>query len=147
MVVDRLADGVRIAQLLASEVTGNESALRGLTVADADPDVEPTADGALAYRIVRERDGSGDGEGSAGDGSGEGTPDDLVAEVYVQPDRARIEAIAAPDAAATAAREADLRVRPKAVRPPRTLVFVEDGAQVKRALSVLEALRNGPNAE
>ena len=137
MVTDRLADGVRIAQLLASEVTGNESALRGLTVADADPDVEPTADGALAYRIVRERDDPADGKGLAGDDSVE-----LVAEVYVQPDRARIEAIAAPDATATAAREVGLRVRPKAVRPPRTLVFIEDGAGVKRALPVLEAIGN-----
>ncbi|TKX73834.1 hypothetical protein EXE46_12080 [Halorubrum sp. GN11_10-6_MGM] len=131
MVADRLTDGVRIAQLLASEVTGNESDLRGLTVVDADPDVEPTADGARAYRIVRGRDDSAE----------------PVAEVYVQPERARIEAIAAPDAAATAATDADLRVRPKATHSPRTLVFVEDGAGVKRALSVLEAIRNDPNGE
>ncbi|WP_434521667.1 hypothetical protein [Halorubrum sp. AS12] len=137
MVTDRLADGVRIAQLLASEVTGNESRLRGLTVVDADPDVEATTDGALAYRIARERGGSADG-----DESGE-----TVAEVYVQPDRARIEAIGAPEAAATAATEADLRVRPKAVRPPRTLVFVEDGAQVKRALEVLDAVGDGPHTQ
>jgi hypothetical protein len=142
MVTDRLADGVRIAQLLASEVTGNESGLRGLTVADADRDIEPTTDGALAYRIVRERDGSGDGDGPPGDEPPGDGPTELVGEVYVQPDRARIEVIDAPEAAATAAREADLRVRPKAVRPPRTLVFVEDGAQVKRALAVLEAVRN-----
>jgi hypothetical protein len=135
MVTDRLADGVRIAELLASEVTGNESGLRGLTVVDADRDVEPTADGALAYRIARERD-----DGASGS-------DAPVAEVYVQPDRARIEALAAPDAVADAAREADLRVRPKAVRPPRTLVFVEDGAAVKRALTALEALRTDPDAE
>ncbi|MEZ3162950.1 hypothetical protein ABNG03_01820 [Halorubrum sp. RMP-47] len=131
MVTDRLTDGVRLAQLLASEVTGNESRLRGLTVVDADRDVEPAADGALAYRIARERGGSDGGDERA----------DHVAEVYVQPDRVRIEATAAPDAVATAAREADLRVRPKAVRPPRTLVFVEDAAQVKRALAVLETLR------
>ncbi|MGM0447172.1 MAG: hypothetical protein ACQERM_02825 [Methanobacteriota archaeon] len=137
MVTDRLTDGVRIAQLLASEVTGNESDLRGLTVADADPDVEPTADGALAYRIVRERGDSPDGEASP----------EPVAEVYVQPDRARIETIAGPDAAATAAGEADLRVRPKAVRPPRTLVFVEDGAQVKRVLPVLSAVRKASDDE
>ena len=135
MVTDRLADGVRIAELLASEVTGNESGLRGLTVVDAEPDVEPTADGALAYRIARETDEGGGGSGAP------------VAEVYVQSDRARIEAIAAPDAVADAAREADLRVRPKAVRPPRTLVFVEDGAAVKRALTALEALRAEPDAE
>jgi len=45
-----------------------------------------------------------------------------------------------PAVAADAAESAGLRVRPKAVRPPRTLVFVEDGAQVKRVLSVFEAV-------
>ena len=137
MVTDRLDDGVRIAQLLASEVTGSEGRLRGLTVVDADRDVEPTTDGALAYRIARERDGD------ATDGDAAGAADrDVVAEVYVQPDRARIEAVAGQDAAAAAAADAGLRVRPKAVRPPRTLVFVGDGAAVKRALPVLEAVRN-----
>jgi len=149
MVTDHLTDGVRIAELLASEVTGNESGLRGLTVADADRDVEPTADGALAYRIVRERDGAADGDGSAkADGAADGDrPGEPFAEVYVQPDRARIEAITAPDAAAEAATDAGLRVRPKAVHPPRTLVFVEDGAAVKRALAVLEAIRNASGDE
>ena len=129
MVADRLDDGVRIAQLLASEVTGNEGRLRGLAVTDADPDAEPTADGALAYRIVAET-------GTAGDDA------TVVAEVYVQPDRARIEARAGPEAVATAAASAGLRTRPKATRPPRTLVFVEDGAGVKRALTPLTALRD-----
>jgi len=120
MVEDRLADGVRIAQLLASEVTGNEARLAALDVTDADPDVEPTVDGAIAYKLVR--------EGS------------VVAEALVQPDRVRVEFVVAPDVAADAGREAALRVRPKAVRPPRTLVFVEDGAQVKWILPVLEAV-------
>ena len=137
MVTDRLTDGVRIAELLASEVTGNESGLRGLTVADADRDVEPAADGAA------DGDGSVEADATA-DGHGPGEP---VAAVYVQPDRARIEAIAAPDAAAEAAAAADLRVRPKAVHPPRTLVFVEDGAGVKRALTALEAIRNASGDE
>ncbi|OYR48390.1 hypothetical protein [Halorubrum sp. Ea8] len=145
MVADRLTDGVRIGQLLASEVSGNEGRLRDLALADADPDVEPTTDGALAYRIVREGEAGGDGVGRE------------VAEVYVHPDRVRVEFVGgdadretdavdssdAPDIpglAAAAADEAGLRVRPKAVRPPRTLVFVEDGAQVKRALPVLAAV-------
>ncbi|WP_200531114.1 hypothetical protein [Halorubrum sp. LN27] len=145
MVEDRLTDGVRIGQLLASEISGNEGRLRDLALADADPDVEPTPDGALAYRIVRA------GEGGAGN---DAEADALtVAEVYVQPDRVRIEFVAGaggegnaveqpvrPEAAADAADEVGLRVRPKAVRPPRTLVFVEDGAQVKRALPVFEAV-------
>ncbi|MFC7042825.1 hypothetical protein [Halonotius sp. GCM10025705] len=42
MVQDRLRDGKRIAQLLASELTGDQSALATVVVADADPDVEAT---------------------------------------------------------------------------------------------------------
>lgn len=129
MVTDRLTDGVRIGQLLASEITGNDGRLGSLTLADADPDVEPTPDGALAYRVVVDVAS----EDTDGDDA------DLVAETYVQPDRVRLEFVAAPDAVAEAASEAGLRVRPKAVRPPRTLVFVEDGAQVKRVLSAFEA--------
>lgn len=120
MVEDRVTDGTRIAQLLASEVTGRETGpLASMAVVDADPDVEPTDDGTFAYGI--DRDG------------------DRLADTYVQPDRAYLEFRAGVDTAVEAAREAGLRVRPKAVEPPRTLVFVESGAQVKRALDVLVA--------
>jgi hypothetical protein len=122
MVEDRLQDGKRIAQLLASEIEGNGGTLAALAVSDADPDVEPTDDGALAYTV---RD--------------EGT-DDRLAEVYVQQDRARVEFLVGQDAAAEHGREQNLRVRPKATHPPRTLVFVEDGAQVKWVLPVFEAV-------
>ncbi|WP_435184636.1 hypothetical protein [Halobellus sp. EA9] len=122
MVEDRLTDGRRIAQFLASEVTGHDD-FDALAVTDADPDVEPTPDGAFAYAI----------EPARGDG-------DRVASVFVQPDRVRIEFARAVEAAADAADEAGLRVRPKAVRPPKTLVFVEDGAQVKRTLPVWRAV-------
>jgi hypothetical protein len=146
MTADRLADGVRIGQLLASEITGNEGRLRVLALADADPDVDPTPDGALAYAVVR-TDGRDNGtesangrvEGDEDDEDDENADTDLVAEVYVQPDRVRVEFVSAPDAVADAATEAGIRVRPKAVRPPRTLVFVEDGAQVKRVLPAFEA--------
>ncbi|WP_424006613.1 hypothetical protein [Haloferax denitrificans] len=127
MVADSLSDGTRIAQLLASEVTGHEDAFSVLSVVDADADVEPTADGALAYAVAA------DGE--------------RVAEVYVQPDRARVEFLAHPDVTAEAASEEGLRVRPKAVRPPRTLVFVEDGAQVKWTLPAFRALVAALDAE
>ncbi|MFO8115321.1 MAG: hypothetical protein R6U01_08175 [Halorubrum sp.] len=149
MVDDRLTDGVRIGQLLASEISGNRGRLRDLALADADPDAEPTADGALAYRIVRAVDGGAAADDErAVDGDAEAGGERAVAEVYVQPDRVRIEFVvgdddgeaALPAVAADAADEAGLRVRPKAVRPPRTLVFVEDGAQVKRALPVLAAV-------
>lgn len=119
MVTDRLRDGVRIAQLLASEVTGDQGRLNALTLTDADTDVEPTLDGALAYRITRE--------------------DEPIVDAYVQPDRLRLEFRAAIDAVAEAASDADLRVRPAGGESPRTLVFLEDGAAVKRVLPALRA--------
>ena len=131
MVEDRLADGTRIAQLVASEVTGHEASLADLSVVDADPDAEPTTDGTLAYRVAR-----AGGDESAGDGEGESQ---TLAEAYVHPDRARVEFLAGREAAAAAADAEGLRVRPKAVRPPRTLVFVEDGAEAKRTTAVFEA--------
>lgn len=52
MVEDRITDGTRIGQLLASELTGRESGpLADVSVVDADPDVEPTPDGAFAYAV------------------------------------------------------------------------------------------------
>jgi len=120
MVTDRLRDGVRIAQLLASEVTGDQGRLETLSVAEADTDVEPTLDGALAYRIAR-------GE-------------EPIVDAYVQPDRLRLEFRAAIDAVAEAASDAGLRVRPAGGESPRTLVFLEDGAGVKRVLPALRAV-------
>ena len=120
MVEDRITDGRRIAQLLASELTGHEETFAALSVVDSNPDVEPTDDGTLAYAV------------NAGEAR--------VAEVYVQPDRARVEFLVSPDLTAEAASEEGLRVRPKAVRPPRTLVFVEDGAQVKWILPAFREL-------
>jgi hypothetical protein len=120
MTTDRLSDGHRIAQLLASELESGASH-DALAVTDADPDVEPTADGALAYRVRN------------------APADETIASVYVQPDRARVEFRVAPAAVAEAAEREELRVRPKAAEPPRTIVFVEDGAQVKRVLPAFAA--------
>jgi len=53
MVEDEVTDGRRIAELLASELTGLAvGPLADLTVVDADRDVEPTAAGAFAYGIA-----------------------------------------------------------------------------------------------
>ncbi len=53
MVEDRITDGKRIGQLFASELTGRErEPLGAVSVEDADPDVEPTPEGAIAFRIV-----------------------------------------------------------------------------------------------
>ena len=122
MVEDRTTDGKRIAQLLSSEVDGREdSGLAALAVTDADPDVEGSADGELAYRITF------------------GESEEILADVFVHDDRVRVEFRHGVEAAAETAAEGDLRVRPKAVEPPRTLVFVEDGAEVKRAVDAVVA--------
>ncbi|WP_255195164.1 hypothetical protein [Halorarius litoreus] len=128
MVVDELTDGTRIAQLLSSEVHGRESGPTGrLSVVDADRDVEPTEFGAFAYGI--------DFGGAR------------LADVYVHPDRAHLEVRRGVDTAADAAGDAGLRVRPKAVDPPRTLVFVENGAEVKRATDVLATVVDALSTE
>jgi hypothetical protein len=189
MVEDRLRDGRRIAQLLASEVTGDADRLPGVAVVEADRDVAPTVDGAFAFALAHEpRDGvvpdgiettapsdeaggsSGSsgpdtpsGTGGAGGASGAtgsdspagaggpGSASDAgssgrLAEVFVHPDRARLEVLAGQAAAAAAAEAAGLRVRPKAVTPPRTLVFLPDGASVKRATRVLSAALEAADA-
>lgn len=119
MVERRVTDGVRIAQLLASELAGHGGRLADVEVVEADPDVEPTAEGAFAYAV--ERDG------------------ERLAAVYVHPARARIEFSLAPERAASAASDRDLRVRTE-TDPPRTHVAVDDGAAVKRALRVVETV-------
>jgi hypothetical protein len=156
---DRLTDGRRIAELLAAELDGLGGALADVAVRDADRDTTPTADGAYAYRVVlgrgpttTESDGTATESGTESDGvtdAESGTESDEtagvsegteLAVVFVHPDRARVEVVTGQDVAAAAADEAGLRVRPKAVRPPRTLVFVEDAAEVKRAVGVFEAV-------
>ena len=118
MVEDRVTDGRRIAELLSSELHGRaDGGLDAVAVTDAVDDVAPTADGALAYRVT------------AG-----GSP---LAAVHVPPDRVHLAFERAQAAAGDAAREAGLRVRPRATDPPATLVFVESGAAVKRAAAVV----------
>lgn len=121
MVEDRIADGRRIAELLASELDGREDGgLASIAVANADQEVEPSTDGSRAYDVTRE------GE--------------RIARVFVHDDRARLEFETDQDVAAETADSLELRVRPKATEPPRTLVFVESGAAVKRATDVVQAV-------
>lgn len=117
MVEDRITDGKRIAELLSSEVDARGADLAALSVTNANRDAEGTADGQRAYDVDR------DGE--------------RIARVYVHEDRVRIDVERAPDRAVELAEEYGLRARPKAVDPPRTLVFVESGAAVKRASDLL----------
>lgn len=124
MVTDELTDGTRIGQLLSSEIHGHERAALGrLSVVEADTDVEPTEAGAFAYAIELEADDP-----------------TRIAEAYVHPDRTRLEFRHGVETALEAAEREHLRVRPKALEPPRTLVFVESGAEVKAALRVVRAV-------
>ena len=128
MVEDRITDGRRIAQLLASEIRGRERGPLGrLSIADVH-DVEGSAHGAFAFGVDAATD------------SGVRR----LADVYVHDDRARVEFREAPDAAADEGRRAGLRTRPKAVHPPRTVVFLEDGVAAKRVLPVFRAVVERP---
>ena len=71
MVEDSVSDGKRIAQLLASELTGLDiGPLADASVADAVPDATPSPEGTEAYRL-NDRDGT-------------------VATVSMYPDHARV---------------------------------------------------------
>ena len=146
MVRDEITDGERIGQLLSSEIHGHErGGLGRLSVVDADTDVEPTAAGAFAYAVAFETDRSDAGaesEADAADG-GDGNGRRRIAEVYVHPERAHVEFRAGVDRAVETAEDEGLRVRPKAVEPPQSLVFVENGAEVKVALRVVRAVADG----
>ncbi len=127
MVDDRVTDGRRIAQLLAAEVRGHERGpLAALSVADV-ADIAGSVDGERAYRLVRP---TADGEATVG-------------AAYVHPERVRLVVRARPERAAAAAEDAGLGVRPAGGDAPRTLVFVESGAAVKRATDVLRAVLEG----
>ncbi len=120
MVEGTITDGRRIAELLSSEIHGHERGPLGrLTVVDADRDAEPAEFGSFSYGV------DVDGE--------------RLADVYIHPDRVRVEFRGRVETATREADGAGLRARPKAVDPPRTLVFVESGADVKPALAVFEA--------
>ena len=122
MVEESVTGGTRIAQLLSSEIHGHERGpLGSLAVVDADTDIEPTGSGAFAYGIYR-------------DGN-------RLADVYVHPDRARIEFYTGLEAAADVADDEGLEVDAPSqeAHSPRTLVFVGNGAEVKRALRSIAA--------
>lgn len=121
MVTECVTDGRRIGELLSSELTARtDGPLSTLSVVNADSGAEASEQGTFAYVIAVEED----------DGS------NRLAEAFVHPDRLRIEFRTELDAVASAAAAADLRVRPTD-DPPRVLVFVDDGAAVKRALGVI----------
>ena len=138
MVTGEITDGTRIGRLFASEVHGHErGALGRFGVVEATPDVEATEAGAFAFAIATDDGGkSGSVDAEHANSRVEAASGGRLAEAYVHPDRLRLEFLAGVEAAAEAGRSAGLRTRPKAVEPPRTLVFVERGADAKAALRV-----------
>lgn len=144
MVQDRLSDGKRIAQLLASELTGDQSTLANVVVADADPDVEATEDGAFAYRVVHVADSDALGTDDRGRPTlAADSPGDINAElreiatIFVQPDRARVVFSLAPERATEAAADTELQLR--STDAADTTLLVTDGVEAKRIVSVFDA--------
>lgn len=144
MTGDRVTDGVRIAELLSSELHGRtDGVLAHVAVTDAVDDLEPTADGVRAYDVVWSREplvAEPERDVAVLSVDAGGADGERLASVSVQPDRARVEFVAGVDVAAEAAEGTRLRVRPKATTPPRTLAFVESGAAVKDAGDVATAV-------
>lgn len=57
MAEDRITDSKRVAQLLASELSGlSTGSLAEVSVVDADTDATPSADGPVAYAVSHETD-------------------------------------------------------------------------------------------
>lgn len=117
MVEDVITDPKRIAQLLASELTGLERGpLAAVGVSDADPDASPSPDGTIAYRV----DYRGDDVGRAV------MYDDHVALVIA--DRSMETVAVDGDGISVRASESG------------TTVAISTGAAVKRAVDVLADL-------
>ncbi|AUG47862.1 hypothetical protein BVU17_10165 [Haloarcula taiwanensis] len=114
MVKDRITDGRRIGQLLASELTGlQRGPFADISVVDADRDVEPTPDGAFAYRVTAN--------------------DTEVAVVEVTPETARLVLNAEP---VTVPERNDITA-------DGGTVVVHSGAAVKATVDVLEQTLSG----
>ncbi len=122
MVEDRVTDGRRIAQLLASELTGlGRDTLGTVSVVDADRDVEPSPAGGLAYRL--ERDG------------------ERLGRVLVHEEAATLELrTAATDGPSAVVDAADAAGLSSERRDGRLAVTVPFGAAVKRAVDVVASL-------
>lgn len=143
MVTERVTDGRRIAQLLASELRGRiDGPLGRVAVVDV-RDAEGTTDGAFAYGIAVEEE---DDDGSDEEGEDASADPRRLADVYVHESRARLEVRERPETAARAGERAGLRVRPVAGDPPRTLLFVESGVGAKRAADAVADLVAGDGA-
>ena len=111
MVEDTVTDGKRIAQLLASELTGLETRpLDSAAVADADSDAMPADSGTLAYRIT--------------------VDESVFAAVQLYPEYIHVEF-------ESALKETDVPAELQTGDPQ--VLTVTNGAEVKRAVDVIRA--------
>jgi hypothetical protein len=113
MVKDRVTDSKRIAQLLASELTGLEvGPLAHVTLVDADTDASASPEGTQAYALTHR--------------------ETRVGTVFLFPDRVelRLDVETVDPPADAGVRETDEGL----------VVAIEDGVEVKRAIDVLRAI-------
>mgnify|MGYP007124933563 CR=1 FL=1 len=117
MVEGRVTDGKRIAQLLASELSGLETGpLAEVAVTDAPPDVEPSPEGPVAYAV--EYRGS------------------QIGSVSVYPDRARLRL----EGGADAVEATDISAPTERTDESTVDLSIESGAAVKRGVDALRAV-------
>lgn len=126
MVEDRVTDPRRVAQLLASELSGRETGrLARVSVVDADEDAEPSPDGTVAYGVAVD---------------GERVGDDVRAgEVVLYPEAAALvvrDGVLDLDRVVAAARDGELAVDREG---EDATVRVETGASTKRAVDAVVA--------
>lgn len=131
MVSDKITDGTRIGQLFSSEIHGHErSTLGRLAVVDADEDATPSDSGTFGFAIA-----FGD-EDNSESGAKRG---DRLAEVYLHPERIRVDFLVSPEQA-VAATDGEITLQEESPDPPRSSLLVESGAEVKAALRVVERI-------
>ena len=166
MVDSRVTDGERIAELLVAEIEGRcDGGLGQLAVTNVDTDAEPGHHGDRIFDVVHvekpQNENAVDGpsnedateepsnedaterpsnQDTTGESSTESPTDELLATAHVHDDRIHLALRIAQEMAHEQATALDLRTRPKATTPPQTLVFVESGAEVKRAVRVFSTV-------
>ena len=129
---DRIFDVVRV------EKPHNENAVDGPTNQDATE--EPSNEDATEEPSNEDATERPSNQDTTGESSTESPTDELLATAHVHDDRIHLALRIAQEMAHERAAALDLRTRPKATTPPQTLVFVESGAEVKRAVQVLSAV-------
>ena len=136
VVEDRVTDGRRIAELLASEIEGRtDGAFDRLAIVDANPDANPDANRDTA---------PGDGDSRAYDVARDGKP---FARVFVRPERADLvlldDSVRRASVETHGLEESTSDDDASDDDSQRLVVHVPSGAAVKRATDLLDAASRG----